>query len=337
MESPRYVGIEIGGTKLQLVAGTARGEIIERQRFAVDSRAGAEGIQAQIVGALPSLAQQHRAIAIGAGFGGPVDIARKSIACSHQVEGWSGFALGAWLEALAGIPAIIENDANTATLGEALAGAGRGSNPVFYTTLGSGVGGGLVVDGQIYHGSRPGEAEIGHLRLDRSGAIVESRCSGWAVDRKIRAAIERTPDCLLGRLTQGRSGGEAAFLGEALHQNDPLANSILQETAADLAFALSHVTHLFHPETIVLGGGLSLLGEPLRAAVAKNLEPWVMEVFRPAPVIRIAGLGEDSVPVGALLLAAHGAATGCRPERGVDLNIPHQLLPLPAKNERGEG
>ena len=69
-----------------------------------------------------------------------------------------------------------------AALGEAMRGAGVGFNPVFYVTLGSGVGGGLVVDGRIYHGAKPGEAEIGHVRLDRNGTIVEARCSGWAVD-----------------------------------------------------------------------------------------------------------------------------------------------------------
>src|SRR5437867_2964353 len=84
------------------------------------------------------------------------------------------------------IQVTVDNDANIGALGEAVRGAGVGKNPVFYVTLGSGVGGGLVVDGSIYHGATPGEAEIGHVRLDRTGLRVEERCSGWAVDEKIR-------------------------------------------------------------------------------------------------------------------------------------------------------
>src|SRR6185295_6797087 len=108
-----------------------------------------------------------------------------------------------------GAPVTVENDANTACLGEALRGAGVGRNPVFYVTLGSGVGGGLVVDGRIYHGAMPGEAEIGHVRLDRNGTTVESRCSGWAVDAKVRALKATEPDSLLARLVSENVGGEA--------------------------------------------------------------------------------------------------------------------------------
>ena len=90
---------------------------------------------------------------------------------------------------------------------------------------------------------------------------------------------------------------------QALAAGDAAAHQIVQEVADDLAFALSHVTHLFHPEVIVLGGGLSLIGEPLRAAVAAKLPRLVMEVFHGGPPIKLAALGEDAVPVGALLLA----------------------------------
>ncbi|NDA67097.1 MAG: ROK family protein [Verrucomicrobia bacterium] len=191
-----FLGIEIGGTKLQLVAGDADARITARQRFTVDRARGGAGIREQIKGALPKLMELAQPAAVGVGFGGPVDSATGQICCSHQIEGWSEFPLGKWLCGLTGLPVALDNDANTAALGEALRGAGVGRNPVFYVTLGSGVGGGLVVDGRIYHGAKPGEAEIGHVRLDKSGVIVEQRCSGWAVDRKIRAACQREPNDL---------------------------------------------------------------------------------------------------------------------------------------------
>src|SRR5204862_256234 len=129
--------------------------------------------------------------------------------------------------------------------------------PVFYVTLGSGVGGGLVVDGGIYHGATPGESEIGHVRLDRNGATVESCCSGWAVDAKIRSLSTSDPAGVLAQLLRNEPGAEAKHLRSALQQNDPIAHRIITETAEDLAFGLSHTVHLFHPQIIILGGGLS--------------------------------------------------------------------------------
>ncbi len=298
-----YLGIEIGGTKLQLVAGDAEARITARVRLTVDQARGGAGIREQIQATLPNLIAQTQPTAIGVGFGGPVDSATGHICCSHQIEGWSEFPLGDWLRSLTGLPVRVDNDANTAALGEAKCGAGRGHNPVFYVTLGSGVGGGLVVDGRIYHGAKPGEAEIGHIRLDRTGTIVEHRCSGWAVDRKIRDACAREPQTAVAELTANLPTGQARALAPALARGDALAQRILAEVADDLAFGLSHVTQLMHPEVVVLGGGLSLVGEPLRAAVADALQRYVMEAFAPGPRVVLAGLGEDAVPVGALLLA----------------------------------
>jgi glucokinase len=297
------LGIEIGGTKLQIVVGDASAKIIERRRLIVDRAKGGAGIREQIQATLAELIPALRPDALGVGFGGPVDWRRGRICCSHQIEGWVDFKLGDWLQSISGLRARVDNDANTATLGEALHGAGVGFNPVFYVTLGSGVGGGLAVDGEIYHGAKPGEAEIGHVRLDRGGTIVEQRCSGWAVDARIRGLKTGAPESLLVKLTGASIGGEARHLAAALGAGDSVARSILNETAEDLAFGLSHVVHLFHPEVIVLGGGLSLVGEPLRSSVESALARFTMEAFGPGPQVRLSALGEDAVPVGALELA----------------------------------
>ena len=301
------LGIEIGGTKLQLVLWDRAGKICERRRFPVDPARGAAGIRHQIEGALPKLLSGRRIARTGVGFGGPVDWKTGKICRSHQIEGWSEFDLGGWLRQLAGSPVVVDNDANVAALGEALRGAGLGYNPVFYVTLGSGVGGGLVVDGKIYHGAKPGESEIGHVRLDRLGTIVEARCSGWAVDARIRELKGKEPKSLLAGLIGDKVGGEAKHLAAAWQQGDAAAKRLLQETAEDLAFGLSHVVHLFHPEIIVLGGGLSGVGESLRASVESALRPFTMEAFAPGPKIALAALGEDAVPTGALELARQAA------------------------------
>jgi glucokinase len=305
MSTPSLIGIEIGGTKLQIVRGTKTGEIVERQRFAVDPSRGAEGIRAQIAGALPALAQD--AAAIGIGFGGPTNYRTGDIVLSHHVPGWSAFPLGSWAADLAGgLPTFVDNDANVACLGEAHQGAGRDHDSVFYVTLGSGVGGGFTQGGKILHGGGTTEAEIGHLRLDRQGTIVESRCSGWAVDQRIRKIITDHPVGELAKRVSASSHAPATHLAAAIAAEDPLAQRIIAEVGQDLGFALSHVTQLLSPHVIVIGGGLSLVGMPLITAIQTGLNAHVMEALHPPPTVCEAGLGEDVVPVGALLLAAQG-------------------------------
>jgi glucokinase len=321
------VGIEIGGSKLQICAGHGNGQIAARRRYTVAKGEGAAGIRRQIEEALRELRRDTDFAAVGVGYGGPVDWKTGRIFCSHHIAGWSDFPLGEWLAGLTQAPVAVDNDANVAALGEARHGAAAGFNPSFYMTLGSGVGGGLILDGAIYHGAPPGEAEIGHVRLDKSGTIVESRCSGWSVDAKVRAAAVADPPGFLGRHAPPVSGGEARLLAPALEANDAPAARILFDTAEDLAFALSHVSQLFHPAIIVLGGGLSLVGEPLRAAVEAAMRPYIMRAHGAGPKIALARLGEDAVPVGALALAAlriHSPGSNSTSSSSTTSNAPHK-------------
>jgi glucokinase len=305
-----HIGIEIGGTKIQLVtAYPGEPAIQQRYHHSVDAAAGATGILdwiEQTINALP-----EAATAIGVGFGGPVG-AEGQIITSHQVRGWDGFPLGEWLcERTPATAVWVENDANTAALGEARYGAGRGYRHVFYVTLGSGVGGGMVVDGQLYRGASPGEAEIGHIWIvpptrHVPGQTLEQTASGWAVDRQIRDLLPQLPpDSPLRRyVTQTQKpGGEAHYLAPALADGDLVAAMLVEQIGAVIALGLSHVVHLFHPDVLVLGGGLSLIGEPLRQAVEAALPGLVMSAFQPPPAVKLAQLGTDVVPVGALALA----------------------------------
>jgi glucokinase len=302
------LGIEIGGTKLQLVRGDAKGGIAVRRRFTVQPVDGADGIRGQLAEGIAALTSDAPVSAVGVGFGGPFDRAAGTIARSYHIAGWDGFPLRDWLAEETHAPVAIDNDANVAALAEAHCGAGQGRDPVFYVTLGSGVGGGLVRGGAIYHGAGPTECEIGHLRLDPAGTIVQDRCSGWALDKCIRKAITDGHTGPLARLARGAARNEARCLGPALDQGDALAAEILDAHVEALATGLSHVVQLLAPGIIVLGGGVSLIGEPLRARLARALRNRIMDVFGDGPEIALARNGEDVVPVGALLLAAQAAS-----------------------------
>ena len=302
-DNQHYVGVEVGGTKLQVVLGDGQGDILKRFRMEVDKSAGAAAIRTKIADTLKDLLGKHKPAAVGVGFGGPLDFQTGIIALSNQIEGWAGFELGGWLGELTHLPVKVDNDANTAALAETCKGSGRNFSRVFYVTLGSGMGAGMVIDGKIYHGAKPGEAEIGLMCFDKTGANVESHCCGWAVDKKIEQYVAQHPDSILAKLVGQASRGQARFLLQALEQGDAGAAGIFAELTEDLAFALSLAGHLFHPEVMIIGGGLSLMGEPLQAAVAERLPTFMTAALKPGPEIKLAGLGEDVVCVGALLLA----------------------------------
>ncbi len=186
-----FLGIEIGGTKLQLGLGEGDGRLAGLWRGTVDVAAGPDGIRRQIRDRAPELLARSsvpraRVRGVGIGFGGPVDDATRTIIKSHQIAGWDGFPLGDWVADLLGWPAVLANDADAAGLAEAWFGAGRGLSPVFYITVGSGIGGALVVDGQVYRGCGQGAGEIGHLRVPQRGPQdgsypLEEIASGWAI------------------------------------------------------------------------------------------------------------------------------------------------------------
>jgi glucokinase len=301
-----YLGIEIGGTKFQAVIGDSNAKIIDRYRTHVDIKLGGEGIRKEIRKSIAHL-NKYKPVSLGVGFGGPIDFENGVICTSHQIEGWNNFPIGPWLKEISGLPTRVDNDANVAALAEALKGGGMNNERVFFVTLGSGMGGGMILNGQIYHGEKPGESEIGMMPFDRKGNTMESQCSGWSVDRKIRKYAKSNPGSILSKLTKTMNGGEAKYLTAAIEKEDKGAIKLLDETSDNIAFALSSVILLFHPKIIVVGGGLSLIGEPLLKRINAWLPKYVVPAFHPVPKVTIARLGEDVVSIGALLLAIQAA------------------------------
>jgi glucokinase len=301
-----YLGIEIGGTKFRTVIGNSNGEIIDYWHADVAKDLGAAGIRKDLRKALDYL-NKYKPASIGVGFGGPVDFDKGTVCTSHQIGGWNNFNLGSWIREISGLPVMVENDANTAALAEAVKGAGMDVSRVFYVTLGSGMGGGMILKRQIYHGEKPGESEIGMMLFDHHLNTMESQCCGWSVDRKIREYSKANPNSLLAQLTRDINRGEAKYLNAAIGKGDWGATKILDETADNISFALSYVVHLFHPKMIIIGGGLSMVGEPLFKRINETLPKYVMSAFHPVPKVKIAKLGEDVVCIGALFLAMEAA------------------------------
>jgi len=291
-----FLGIEIGGKKLQLGLGPGDGTLLGLWRGTVNAAEGGEGIRRAIVSAVPELLakadlDRGQLRGAGVGFGGPTDDDTQSVIKSHHIEGWTGFPLAKWLTELIGLPTVICNDADVACLAESLHGAGKGLSPVFYITVGTGIGGGLVIDGEIYRGVGKGACEIGHLVV-RNEAILESFAAGWGIEARMKRDPRVSQLSTVKELAAAARAGNAAAI-----EHLDLATSALAE-------GIRQMIALLCPRRIVIGGGVSLIGEdlffaPLRRRVAEG----AFQAFAGLTDIVPAALGEEVVIHGALALA----------------------------------
>ena len=247
------------------------------------------------------LIARHNVSAIGIGFGGPVDSAQGLIVKSHHVEGWDRHALVDWCQRVLSLPSTLENDCDAASLAEARFGAGRGHKVVLFVTVGTGIGGGLVVDGKIYRGSGHGAAEIGHLRpglhADRPDQTVESLASGWGIAAAAQARLsdpishafvpltsglgKTSPEEVRQRLIEteeaeaeytadlwDRCGGKleqltARVVAQAAGEGNEVAREVLAHACQALGWGIAQAITLVAPEVVVVGGGVSLMDESL--------------------------------------------------------------------------
>ncbi len=266
-----HLGVEIGGTKLQAGVCDARGKLLAVVCERVVRREGAQGILRYFRAAIPPLLARYPVRSMGVGFGGPVDSARGRVIKSHQIAGWDEFPLRSWFRRQFQLPVVVVNDQDCAAYAEAKIGAGKGKRTVFYITVGTGIGGGLVLDGEL-HSGRYGAAEIGHTKLWHHGRwrTLESVAAGLAIERGV---------------------------------------SSVPEAARHLGVAVANAIALLNPEVIIIGGGVSTAGEkfwgPLRATVARSVFPVFGKNCRLVPP----KLGQSVVVIGAALLAAKGVDT----------------------------
>jgi glucokinase len=318
----QFLGIEIGGTKLQLGVGPDDGRLRGLWRETVDVAAGPPGIRRQITAAVPELLaragiERSELGGVGIGFGGPVDDATRRVIKSHQIVGWDDYPLADWVGEVVGLPAVLGNDADVAGLAETRHGAGKGLSPIFYITIGSGIGGGFILNGEIYRGVGRGAAEFGHLKLffgrlreggrEYEDGPLEEAASGWGIEQHARKSARQQPGRAAALIRLAGADVEdikASHVAAAAEQGDEYSRSLLDEALMHLAGGICQVIALLCPRRIVIGGGVSLMGErllfePLRRLVAER-------VFRPfAGLTDIvpAALGEEVVVHGAIALA----------------------------------
>lgn len=355
LSHPLALGVDLGGTKIHLVLADQEGQAVAQVVQPTEAKKGLTGVMGNLLtglyrvmkeaiekesvgtqtvgkltpdldfGEIPDqaslqtlkeiLAQQGREVrGIGLVVAGVLSEERTVIHESPNL-GLVEVPLRDLLAENSGLPVWMENDTNAAALGEYWYGAGKGQDPMVYMGLGTGVGGGLIIRGELYRGSHGGAGEIGHLVLEPQGppcgqghpGCLEAMVSGTALARAAQAAVDQGKGERLLQLAGGcRDKVAGPVVGQALAMGDQTARELVHQAGAYLGMGIASVINLLNPGLIVIGGGLAAgLWQPLLDAAWPEIELRAFPSLKEKVQIVPAGLGEDSAALGAAGIVHH--------------------------------
>jgi glucokinase len=312
MSPRRVIGMDTGGTKLLGGVVDESLEVRDRVRRLWQDVSRREVLDLMVDAVEEARAAAPDAVAVGFGIPGLVDPATAEVGFSTHLP-LEGLRFQDLMQERLGLPVFVDNDANLAVLAEQRAGAARGALDVAMLTLGTGIGGGLVLGGRLYRGAHGGAAELGHVVVDMDGPPCQGACpgrgclevmaSGTAIGREGAVAAERDPESALGR--EAASGREVtgALVTELAHDGCPVARSVLGLVGERLGVGIVSIVNALNPEVVVIGGGAmaggELLLEPARRVVAERALSPSRDQVRIAP----AHFGDEAGMVGAALFA----------------------------------
>jgi glucokinase len=327
-ESQYIIGVDLGGTKISVGAMPVDGsrEIAMRADLTLASESGADGVVGRIASNIEAVIGQTIAetgctrsdfIGIGVGAPGPLDRKRGIVLVAPNL-GWHDYPLKERVEHAVGIRTTLENDANCATLGEWWVGAAKGAQNAIGMTIGTGIGGGLILDGKLYHGASDVAGEIGHTTIDSNGrrcacgnyGCLEAYASGPAIAERAREALAGGELSCLNEMVGGDlTTITAATVYEAAKRGDSVAAEVVRDTARFIGIGLANLLNVFNPEVVVIAGGVTQAGEdllaPIRAEVKRRAFKAAVDACRIVP----GALGGTAGTVGAVasFLAQHPA------------------------------
>ncbi len=312
MPDARLIGaIDLGGTKILSIVTDADLRVVSRDQRPTEADLGPKGVIARMVESMRAAAGEHPLLAVGVSTAGPCNPAKGIVTASPNLPGWRDVPLARLISEGLGLPAWIENDANAAALAEYRLGAGRGVSHMLLVALGTGIGGGLVLNGRLYHGASGGAGEIGHMTLVEDGPLcgcgrhgcLEALASGSALARIASEIVAREPGGMLASLSRDVAEAPSALtLEQAAAAGDASAARAVDQAARYLGAGLTNLVDLFNPEVVAVSGNLRKMAGYLDVAKAVVER----EAYRQAAAdVRIvdAALGDDAAALGAALTA----------------------------------
>jgi len=314
------LGVDIGGTKSAVVLGEADGTILARRAEPTQAEAGPEVILTRLIAMARELIREathdsrSRLEGIGISCGGPLDTKTGLVHSPPNLPGWNAVPVRALFErAFPGLQVVLENDANATALAEWRYGAGRGTQNMIFLTMGTGIGGGLILDGRLYRGTNDLAGEVGHQTILLNGPLcgcgkrgcLEALASGPAIARLARESLHYGRGKRLVEIAGGKPACiTAQHVVEAAKERDPFSQNILAEVGTYMGVGLANLIQILNPERIVLGTiavhAGDLLLEPIRQAVAE----YAWERARAVCEIVPAALGDRAQDLAAISLLA---------------------------------
>jgi glucokinase len=312
---PLLGAVDLGGTKIYSLVSDSECAPLADDHRSTEVELGPDAVIGRIVDSVNASIDRaplelRPPAAIGIAAPGPIDVERGLVLDAPNLHGWHHVPLAARLSATFGCPAVLENDANAAALGEFLFGAGRGSRHMIYLTISTGIGGGLILDGQLYRGAGGAAGELGHAVIDEDGprcgcgrrGCLEALASGTAIAARAAEAIASGRPTAITRHA-GNDDVAAEHVALAAAEGDPVAQEIIGRAAHALGLGLADIVNIFNPDLIVIGGGTSNIGAPLLDPAIETMRTNAFE--GPVGQVRLvtAALGGRAAAMGALALA----------------------------------
>lgn len=311
------IGIDLGGTNIKAGLIDAGGGIIHRTSIETQGSGGFQHVFDRIVALVHDVRGRAPAgrpvVAVGIGVPGPMSHERGFIHAAPNLPGWVNIPLRDLLGKAVGLRVSLENDANAAAFGEFVAGAGRDARHMVMLTLGTGVGGGVIVDGRMTRGHFDNAGEVGHMIVAPGGracpcgqlGCLERYASASAIGERAAEAIQSGENSSV-RSTLTQNGAlTAEDIARAATAGDKLAARIWHEACHTLAIACVNLQHILNPEQIVLAGGLINAGDQLLSTVRSEFAKLTWKIAPDQPTISLATLGGDAGIIGAAALAHH--------------------------------
>lgn len=312
---PPVVGVDLGGTYIRAALADERGVLVARRKVETLAREGIEAVVGRIVKAAEEVGVVDAA-ALGICSPGPLSSRTGVVYSPPNLPGWRDVPLVEMLEERLGVPVFLGNDANAAALGEYAYGAGRGVGHMIYVTVSTGVGGGVISDGRLLEGRHGAAGEVGHVVLEPDGppcncgnrGCLEALVSGTAIARQAREAISAGRETSIEHLAETDPHGVTAeVVVRAARGGDDLAGELLQRVGRWLGLAFVGLVHLFDPQVIVVGGGVTNAGELLMKPTRDTMFAGIMPIYKEDLKVVPPDLGPDAGLYGAISLARRTA------------------------------
>ena len=310
------VGVDLGGSKIRVILSDPRGNILALEHRDTRARQGPEAVIGRLTQSMRRVLASGATfpaeiLGIGIGAPGACEVETGIITASPNLPRWRNVPLRDVIQREFGVPTYLDNDATVAALGEHRFGAGVGVENFIHVTLGTGIGGGVIIGGRVYRGACGAAGEIGHMTIDVNGprcncgniGCWETFASGTAVAREAVARIKAGAESVILELAGGdlkKVSAETVFL--AAQKGDGLGRELIQRTGYYLGVGLVNLVNIFNPQLILIGGGLSQMGELLLAPAREVVRERAFELAARAVRIEMARLGADAGVLGAVAL-----------------------------------